>query len=184
MRPGILAVLLLPLLAGPGEELAAAPSLGEVELRVRRGRIRLALGREITSRSERDPVLEIEGPCHFEVGPRSEVELAWRGAASLRVRGAASFGIQPRDEPSPRIAFLHLESLEIEVRRGAPRLVLPEDWTLVVPGGAVTVRELPAGDLEVKNHGGAAVAVESRTERSGDWPDEVPPGARIRLPAR
>ena len=37
---------------------------------------------------------------------------------------------------------------------------------------------------EMKDAQNRVVVVESRVERSGDWPGEVPGGARVRLPAR
>ena len=97
MRPGILVPLCLSLLANPGQRDTPTLPAPAVEVVVRSGRVRLAVGREIASRSPRDAAVSPEGPFHLELGPRSEVEVVWRGLSSLRVRGPASFGVEPAE---------------------------------------------------------------------------------------
>ncbi len=183
MRFGLLVPLLLPLLAAPGAAANDPTFPGPAaEVVVRSGRVRLVVGREVVSLTGRDPARAFRRPVHLELGPRAEVEVVWRGLASLRVRGPASFGIEPGTDPlAPRAGFFFFRTLEVEVRRGAPRLTLPRGWSLAPGRGALGVRELADGRLELVHHGGEPARLASGREQAGAM--LVPSGTRVRLPA-
>ena len=100
------------------------------------------------------------------------------------MRGSASFGFEPDDEPPfrPVLSFLHFASADVEVRRGSVGLVLPQGWTLSVERAALFLRELPDGSLEIHHRGGKPVEVWSRVEREEEYPELIVSGSRLRLP--
>jgi hypothetical protein len=150
---------------------------------VQRGRILLVEGEELVA-LHRGASRKVRRSAHLEGGTRSEVEVTWPRLASVRVRGSASFGFEPDDEPPfrPVLSFLHFASVDVEVRRGSLGLILPQGWTLSVGRAAIFLRELPDGSLEIHHRGGQPVEIWSRIERDEDHPERIVSGTRLRLP--
>ncbi len=130
---------------------AAAP----VELEVERGRARLLEGDEVLSLLASSGRREIRGPVHVELGPRSEVVIAWRGRMSLNVRGPAALWIAADPNPlEPRVELFFCAAADLEVRRGTLRVALAGGLELEARRSAAALVELAQGALEIFHRGG------------------------------
>jgi len=175
---------LLALAPGSSPDDRAGPlSLPTARVAVQRGRILLVEGEQIVA-LHRGDTHKVRHPAHVEGGTRSEVEVLWPGLASIKVRGSASFGFAPREQPPfrPVLSFQHLASADVEVRRGSLGLVLPQGWELSIERAALYLRELPDGTLELHHRGGEPITIRSRIEREEGHPERLVSGARLRLP--
>ena len=165
--PTSLAALLLALSAGVRQDTAPL-------LRVTQGQALLAQGREILS-------LDVNSGAHRLVGrsgwvesrPYSEMELRWPGEASATISGPTSFEF----EATPRLHLETFRTAEIEARRGTLVLALAGLGTLDVEVGALQVRSLPNGSVEILNRGASDLTL----RRDGEPPVQIPPGRRLRL---
>lgn len=146
-------------------------------VRVDAGEARLVDGREprvLDRRSGASALAATKG--WVEAGALAEVELAWRGLASARVYGPASFQIARE----PGLVLEHAQVLELEVRRGTLALALTGAGSLEVGAGALRVRSLPDGVVELFNRGGGALEL----RRVGEKSLRIGAGERLRLRVR
>jgi hypothetical protein len=147
--------------AGDGAERKEVPPPPPVVmLSVLSGRATLVQGEEARTLTRASGRREVKGEAYAEVGPGSEIELAWPGAASVRARGPASL----EWTPARSVRVLRAQGLEAEARRGELALALPLEAAVRVERAALSVRELATGELEVSHRGGAPL----RLERNGE----------------
>ena len=167
---------------------AAQADLGAARLEVQRGRVVL-LNDGRAERTLRSGESETTGgSSHLEIGTGSEVRLSWPGMASLHIWGPSSlrwFASPAKTAEgvgSLKWSITDLAWCDLEVRRGDHELQLPGDWTAQIKPGAVYLRGLPAGPVEMRLHAGEPI----RLDWSGDAsrarpPVMVNPGSSVRL---
>lgn len=189
-RPVWLLAALALGLAAPGPlvaELARPAEPGPAfDVRVLRGRARLAQAEAVVALTAADGSHGSSGAASLGLGTAGQAEIAWRALASLRLEGPAEL------EWGTRAGSGELElivggaaSLEIEARRTALSLELSHGWRLEVAEAALQLSAEPHGGWVVRHHGGQPVRVRSRVPRADeDWPRVVRPGDEIRLAAR
>lgn len=180
--------LLAPLASAPA---AAQGNLDSAHLEVHRGRVVLLNGGQGERTLRTGDAHVATGSTHIEVGTGAEVRLSWPGTASLHVWGPSSVQWQVEAPPAgsaagtaPTLKWLvqDLAWCDLEVRRGKHELSLPGSWTAQVAPGAVYLRGLPSGPVELRLHAGEPV----RLDWSGDAsqarpPVLVNPGSSVRL---
>ncbi len=170
-----------------------APSAPVV--RVRCGRAQLIEGLELRSLNPSSGTLSLSGSAYLECGPGSEIEVLWRGLASARVLGPAALEVDPALEidhegpEAPHLWLEHFQTVELEARRDVLVVRLPGEDVLAIGSGAVRLRSLPGGDVELLNRGGESLelrraprpATRARGGSQGASTLTVPPGSRARL---
>lgn len=147
--------MLVPLL------LAACAGLPPVHIDVLAGRADLASPLGIVPLRPGAKPIERNGPGYLELGAISRLDLRWRGVASLELEGAGALewrGSQG-DEDALSLEVLRLDKLSVEVRRGPLRLELPGGWRATLTHGALHVRTLSDGTLELEHIAGAPLLV-------------------------
>jgi hypothetical protein len=162
----VLVTVLLVLAAARGDPAVLRVSAGTAEV-VEAGRVHAL--------APRSGAREVAGAAWLECGPRSTLDVAWRGLASARITGPATLALGP----GRALAVERYEVLELEVRRGGLALELPELGGFELPAGVLRVRALPAGIQELTNRGGAVLEL----ARPGGDSITLAPGARVRLRA-
>ena len=155
----------------------AAPGTDAVSLRVVTGRAELATADGVRTLTPSSGAVELSDPTYAEAGALSELELRWSGVASAEIEGPAALEVGPGE----RLHLVRFHRAEVEVRRGSLTLLVGEACVLELSGGAVSLRELPEGGLELRNRGGRALRVRlsgSSRERT------LEPGETVRLRRR
>jgi len=160
----LIATALLALIAGDAGEGAPAP---ESAIRVETGRARVATDAETLSLLAGARELRVAGPLHCELGIGSRTTVRWGGLGSATVDGKASFGVRTRaEEPEkPSLAFHFFRTAELELRRGSLAVALPNGWSLDLERGALSLRELVDGRIEVTNRGGKTLLLVGPAKR-------------------
>lgn len=144
--------LLVCLLLAPLESEAPVPLA-----RVTEGAARLQQGAEVRRLEPSSGAWALAArPARLETGARSALELVWRGQASAALTGPLAVTLAVTLDHGNELALERFQLAEIEVRRGTLGLVL-ELGTLELAPGAVRLRSLPDGVLEILNRGGAAL---------------------------
>jgi hypothetical protein len=154
-----------------GKDLPTPPVFAR--LAVHAGRATLVQGEAIAILTRVSARRDVRGEAYVEIGVLGELELAWPGAASLRVSGPAAL----EWGPSGDLRVLRAARLELEVRRGVRAVDLPGGWAVDVGRGAIGAAERATGDWLVENRGGADVAV----RRDGDAAGAIASGGRALL---
>ena len=147
--------MLVPLL------LAVVVGLPPVHIDVLAGRADLASPLGIVPLRPGAKPIERNGPGYLELGAISRLNLRWRSVASIELEGAAAIewrGSQG-DEDALSLEVLRLDELSAEVRRGPLRLELPGGWRATLTHGALHVRTLSDGTLELEHIAGAPLLV-------------------------
>jgi hypothetical protein len=112
--------------------------------------------------------------AYAECGARSELELAWRGAASVELAGPAAFEFGAR----PRLLLESFRSCELEARRGDLSVEVAGLMLFELRAGAARLVSSPSG-VEVLNRGGAALELLTLDGKKV----RVEPGRSVRIPA-
>jgi hypothetical protein len=162
----VLATVLLVLIAARGD-----PAV----LRVSAGTAEVVEADRVHALAPRSGAHALADAAWLECGPRSALDVAWRGLASARITGAAALALGP----GRVLAVERYEVLELEVRRGGLALELPELGRLELPAGVLQVRALSAGVHQLTNRGGTVLEL-ARTRGESIT---LAPGARVRLRA-
>lgn len=175
--------LALAIFARPAAQSGGPPPLLQswppVELEVERGWARLLEGDEVLSLLSSSGRREIRGPVHVELGPRSEVVIAWRGRMSVNVRGPAALWIAAAPTPlEPRVGLYFCASADLEVRRGTLHVALAGGLELEACRSAAALVENPRGELEIFHRGGEPLRLRGPSQESTRT---LASGARIRL---
>ncbi len=176
--------------------LASAPAtaqgnLDSAHLEVHRGRVVMLSGGQGERTLRTGDAHVATGATHIEVGTGAEVRLSWPGSASLHVWGPSSVqwqveappaGSPAGTAPTLKWSVQELAWCDLEVRRGKHKLSLPGSWTAQVGPGAVYLRGLPSGPVELRLHAGEAVRLDWSGEASQARPPVlVNPGSSVRL---
>jgi hypothetical protein len=159
----------------------------EGRLEVLRGRV--VLRQEGQAERLVRPDEEIAWPAKsgLEIGAGAQARLSWAGTASWQVWGPALLEWSPSDSTSSSVTGLRfsvhdLAWADVEIRRGEHRLDLPGHWSAKLESGALHLRSLPAGPMEIRYHAGTPLEL----LWSGDAdhvrpPVTVYPGSSLRL---
>jgi hypothetical protein len=141
----------------PSLLLAALAGLPPVHIDVLAGRAELASPLGIVPLRSGEKPLERHGPGYIEVAALSRLNLRWRGITSLELDGASALEWRgsARDEDGLTLEVLRMDRLSAEVRRGPLRLELPGGWRATLTHGALHVRTLSNGALELEHIAGA-----------------------------
>ena len=161
--------LLLCLALGGAQE-ASAPVV-----RVTSGEARLSSGTETRALDARAGAVLLGAAALVESRPRSQLELTWRGSASVTFDGPAVFELAP----GTGLVLQRFQTVEVEVRRGHLVLEFVGLGQLELAGGALQARALPNSLVELVNRGGTPFEL----RRPGAKPLAIAPGARLRLQA-
>ncbi|MEQ1891421.1 MAG: hypothetical protein ABL998_02670 [Planctomycetota bacterium] len=131
-----------------------APSVDPTpRLRVAEGAARLVTERDVRALDPRSGGVALESAsAYVECGARSELELAWRGVASVELAGPAAFEFGS----APRLALDSFRSAELEARRGVLSVEVSGLMVFELRAGAVRLLSSPAG-VDVLNRGGATL---------------------------
>lgn len=169
-----------PALDGPAAGRPAA-----FDVRVLRGRARLAQEESVRTLTPPDGPGSGAGEAALGLGSGAAVEVAWRALGSMRLAGPAEveWGTAP-ETGELEVIVGAAAALEVEARRSSLRLELAHGWRLEVAQAALQIAEDPHGGWVVRHHGGAPARVRSRVPREERWPRVVRPGEEIRLGAR
>ena len=168
----------MPILAGVTLALALllwlAPSVDPTpHLQVTEGSARLVSERVVRALDRRSGGVPVEGAsAYVECGAQSELELTWRGAASVELAGPAAFEFGA----TPRLALESFRSAELEARRGSLAVEVSGLMVFELRAGAVRLVSSPAG-VDVLNRGGAVLelcTLEGKKVR-------VEPGRSVRI---
>jgi hypothetical protein len=157
----------------------SAPAPSPLELRVDTGRVELVDAGGLRSLTPRSGPVGLSGVAYAEAGALSEVELRWSGLASAEVEGPAALEVASGSEA--RLRLVRFQHAEVEVRRGSLSIVAGEACVIELRAGALGLRELPDGVIQLENRGGRAIRV--RLLGASDV-REVAPGASLRLRPR
>ncbi len=123
----------------------------------------------------------------LEVGAGAQVRLTWTGTASWHVWGPARIEwttepAKPGAEEGLRFLVHDLAWADVEIRRGEHRLELPAHWTARLQSGALHLRSLPSGPMEIRYHAGTPlVLLWSGDPEHVRPPVTVYPGSSLRL---
>ena len=164
--------------------LAACVGLPPVHIDVLDGRADLASPLGVVPLRPGDKSIERSGPGYIEVGALSRLHLRWRGLASLELDGAAALEWRGSEREAEELSLeiLRLDALSAEVRRGPLRLELPGGWRATLTHGALHVRTLSNGALELEHIAGAPLLLApAPTEGRVAPPWTVLPGSKVLL---
>lgn len=153
-------------------------------VRVLEGRATVATRHGLSRLSEASPELGLSEGAHVELGLHGSTQVRWPRQMSMTIHGYSSFGVTPgrSDGPQPQVEFLFLGDVDVELRRGSLRLLLPQGWTLELGRGSTHIKELVDGRLQVLNRGGGAVQVIDRSSASRRTPKPLLQGQSLLLP--
>lgn len=164
-------VLCLCLGLGHGVQESSAPVV-----RMTTGSGRLLAEHTVQTLDARSGAVHLAGASgRVESGAAARTELAWRGLASATITGPAAFELGRE----PGLVLETCATAEVEVRRGTLALELAGLGSLELAAGAVRVRHLPDGGVELLNRGGRTLEFWLGEER----PLAVGPGQCLRLAA-
>lgn len=158
---------------------ASAPAPSSLELRVAEGRVELVDASGLRSLTPRSGPAELSGVAYGEAGALSRVELRWPELASARIDGPAS--LEASAESGASLRLVRFRHAEVEVRRGSLSIVAAEACAVELADGALGLRELSGGAIELENRGARAIRV--RLVGSSETRDLLP-GAKLRLKPR
>jgi hypothetical protein len=163
--------------------LSGAPDLPPLHVDVLDGRVELAAESGVLELEGPSAQRDHSGPGYLRAGASSRLSLRWRGAATLDLEGVSSVEWRPSERGHGlSITLERVERANLEVRRGPLRLELPGGWLAHIRQGAVFVRELSDGSVELEHVAGAPLLLSrsgARDEVRPPW--TVLPGARLRL---
>jgi len=145
-------------------------------LRVGAGSARLVEGGEVKALDRRSGSVTVSGRrAYVECGAASELELVWRGLASVALEGPAAleFGADPE------LVLESFRTAELEARRGRFRVEVAGTARFELGASAVQLVSTAAG-LELRNRGGAPLVVLT----SAGEELTVAGGERVRIPTR
>jgi len=153
-------------------------------VRVLEGRASVATVQGLTHLRVGSPEVSLSQGGHVELGLLGSTQLRWPRRLGLTVRGYSSFGIAPERalDANPRVEFLFLGNLDVELRRGSLTLDLPQGWTLVMGRGSVHLKELVDGRLQLVNRAGAAIQIIDRSSSKRRTPKPLVQGQSLVLP--
>lgn len=164
-------MLPLLLLVAPAPTVDPTPRLSVAE-----GSARLVDGGEVRALDRRSGTVTVAGKtAYVECGARSELELVWRGLASVELEGPAAFEFGA----TPHLVLESFRTAELEARRGRFTVEVAGTALFELDGNAVQLVSTAAG-LELLNRGGTPLAV--RTFEGEEL--RVAGGRRVRIPAR
>lgn len=160
--------------------LVLAPSVATLDptprLRLREGSARLVDGGEVRALDRRTGTVEVSGKHGYvECGARSELELVWRGQASVELSGPAVFEFGAR----PELLLESFATAELEARRGHFQVEVAGTARFELSGTAVQLVSSAAG-LELVNRGGTTLELHTYTGEVL----RVAGGRRVRVPTR
>jgi len=121
------------------------------------------------------------GRVHLEVPAGSLVRLGWEGIGSLRIEGPAA--LEWHWEGSRPVWSLHeIGRIDVEVRRGEPRLWLPNGWESRLGEGALRLTTLTSGVPLVEHRAGVLQRLVWRGDARTRPPVDLQAGQRRPLP--
>jgi hypothetical protein len=154
----------------------SAPAPPSLELRVASGRVELIDAAGLRTLTPRSGAVGLSDVAYAEAGALTELELRWPALASARVEGPAALEFGAGSAASLRL--VRFRRTEVEVRRGTLSILAGEAFAIELAAGALSLRELPDGVIELENRGARTI----RVRPVGD-PDarDVEAGAKVRL---
>lgn len=168
--------------ARPSQALQS-PQIAAV-VRVLEGRATVATRYGLTHLREGSPEVSLAEGGHVELGLYGSTQVRWPRQMGMTIRGYSSFGISPEQTAGqqPRVEFLFLGNVDVELRRGSLSLVLPQGWTLELGRGSTHIKELVDGRIEVMNRGGSPVRVVDHSSARRRTPRPLAQGQSLVLP--
>jgi hypothetical protein len=165
----------------------AVPDVAPLSLHVLEGCVEVASSSGVAEVPPGAPALELRGPGYIESRARSRFETRFESSASATWRGCAVFEWRApvRCHAGVLLDVLRADEVELEVRRGPLRVLLPGGWSLQLEQGAAYARRRGDGTYELVHTAGTPILVglESAPGRVQP-PWTVLPGVRVTLDSR
>jgi hypothetical protein len=153
-------------------------------LEVLEGRVSIATAAGVSEVRGPKRAQTLSGSVFVEIGPLARVHVDWDATASFEVNGPATLEWSPpgSDNASLSLRVVEAQELHLEVRRGPFALALPGDRRAEIERGAVCVRSVAGGTLELFHDAGLPLLLSTRTAERIVWPPvTLLPGAHLRL---
>ena len=155
-------------------------------LEVLEGRVSIATTAGVTEVRGPQRAQSLAGVVYLEIAPLARVHVDWDATASFGVVGPATLEWTPvgAANTSLKLRVVECGELHLEVRRGPFALELPDDRRAEIERGAVCVRSVARGTIELFHDAGLPLLLSTRTAERIVWPPvTLLPGAHLRLVA-
>jgi hypothetical protein len=153
-------------------------------LEVLEGHISIATTAGVTEVRGPQRSQSLTGTVYVELAALARVHVDWDATASFAVTGPATLEWSPANGPnsSLKLRIVECKELHLEVRSGPFALELPGDRRAEVERGAVCVRSVARGTVELFHDAGLPLLLSTRTAEHIVWPPvTLLPGAHLRL---